>query len=380
MTGGFAVPPLPPRANPELIGHRDAETAMLQAATSGRMPHAWLIGGPPGIGKATLAYRFARFILAGGAAAGGGLFGEGPADLHLDPEHPVFRRVRAGGHGDLLAVERPWHKDEEKKEEGDRRRRVGDLPVDEVRKIAPFLHLTAAEGGWRVVVVDEAETMSRSAANAILKVLEEPPPRALLLLVANNPGALLPTIRSRCRRLQLAPLPEDAIDAYLARHAPDLAPAERTGIARLAEGSIGRAVTLVQENGLDLYRTLFDLLRELPALDIAAVHRLGDQLAPAAAEPTYRLLTGLLDGWLARLVRNAVRGAQPPEIVAGEAALMARLAGAGAGAGGGGPALDRWLEVWEKIRRLVDQADSANLDRKQVVLQTFLSLEATARG
>ncbi|HET8727310.1 MAG TPA: DNA polymerase III subunit delta' [Alphaproteobacteria bacterium] len=373
MSGAIVTPPLLPRANPELIGHADAEAVLLRSSLSGRMPHAWLIGGPSGIGKATLAYRFARFVLSGAATDAEGLFAGAPSNLHLDPEHPTFRRVRAAGHADLLTVERPWHKDEEKKDEADRRRRVGELPVDQVRKIAPFLHLTAAEGGWRVVVVDEAETMSRSAANAILKVLEEPPPRSLLLLVANNPGALLPTIRSRCRRLLLKPLPEADVIAYLERHAPDLGETDRLGIARLAEGSIGRAVALAQEGGLELYRMLYGLLDNLPRLDITEVHRLGDQLAPATAEQTYRTVVELLDWWLTRLIRSAAHGDMAPEVVAGEAALLQRLAG-------GRAALDRWLEVWEKTHRLFDRADSANLDRKQVVLQAFLSLEAAARA
>jgi DNA polymerase-3 subunit delta' len=369
MTDEMTISPLPPRANPELFGHEAAEEAMLASALSGRMAHAWLIGGPQGIGKATLAYRFARFILSGAVGNGAN-----PTSLHVNPEHPVFRRIRAGGHADLLTIERPWHKDDEKKDEGDRRRRVGDLPVDEVRKIAPFLHLTAAEGGWRVVVVDEAERMSRSAANAILKVLEEPPPRSLLLIVANNPGRLLPTIRSRCRKLTLSPLPESEVTGYLARHAPGLSEGDRLAIARLSEGSIGRAVALVQEGGLNLYRVLFELLDDLPRLDIAAVHRLGDQLAPPAAEQAYRTFAGLLEQWLTRLIRSAAQGGPIAEVVPGEADLMRRLAGSGR------PGLDRWVEVWEKTHRLFDRADHANLDRKQVLLQVLLGLEAAARA
>ncbi len=363
-----------PRRNPELIGHGAPERAMLEAALSGRLPHAWLIGGPPGIGKATLAFRFARFVLSGAADQGGGLFNEVPTDLHVDPEHPTFRRIASGGHADLLTIERLSSFEEEAGDDKAGRKKVPkELPVDQVRRIAPFLRLTPAEGGWRVVVVDEAEKMNRNSANAILKVLEEPPARSLILLVSNNPGALLPTIRSRCRRLTLEPLPEAEIAACLARIATDLGEADRLALARLAEGSIGRAVALLREGGLDLYRGLIGLLDTLPRLDLSEVHQLSDRLGGAAGEGTYRVATGLLLWWLERLVRAIARGTLPAEVTAGEAALMQRLAAA--------HGLERWMEVWDNTTHIFAQADTANLDRKQVVLRAFLSLkEATARG
>ncbi|MEE8270234.1 MAG: DNA polymerase III subunit delta' [Alphaproteobacteria bacterium] len=360
---------LPPRETPTLIGHAAAERALLQALRSGRMPHAWLIGGPKGIGKATLAFRFARFVLAGSATASDGLFGDSPpATLELRSDHPVFRRVAAGGHADLLTVER--RRDEKTG------KLPTDVPVDAVRRIAPFLHLTAAEGGWRVVVVDEAERMNRSSANAILKVLEEPPARALILLVSSNPGALAPTIRSRCRRLLLDSLPEEAVAAHLQRYATALTPADRLAVARLADGSPGRALALVEAGGLELYRSLIGLLATLPDLDLVRLHKLGDRLGPAAAEAAYRTAVGLLDWWLTRLIRAIARGDAAADAVAGEADLMRRL-GAGPPHSGG---LDRWLEVWEKTHHLFARADSANLDRKQVILQAFMSLEVAARA
>lgn len=360
---------LPPRESPELIGHAVAEQALASAARSGRLPHAWLIGGPAGIGKATLAFRFARHLLSGAADAAGGLFGDDvPDSLYLDPADPVFRRVAAGGHADLLTVERPPPDDKGK--------RPNDLPVGEIRKIAPFLRLTPAEGGWRVVVVDEAERMNRNSANALLKVLEEPPDRAVLLLVSNRPGALLPTIRSRCRRLTLQPLPEPELLQLLARQAPQLTPEDAQAVARLSGGSPGRALELVEEGGLVLYRGLIDLLGTLPNLDMVAAHRMADKLAPAAAEQSYRTMVTLLEGWLEGLVGAMARGQAPPDVIADDAALGRRIT-----AGRKGPAgLEPWLEVWEKTHRLFARADSANLDRKQVVLQAFMALEDAARA
>src|SRR5271169_1750093 len=195
-----------PRANPLLLGHEAAEATLLEAMRSGRMHHAWLITGPDGVGKATLAFRFARRLLAG--------MPDGDT-LALDPAHPVFRRVAAGSHADLLTVERAYD---------DKRKRMRtQIAVDDVRRISSFMSLTPAEGGWRVVVVDGAEELNQASANALLKILEEPPRRAILLLVCGAPGRLLPTIRSRCRRLRLDPLGPGAMERLLAAYLPNLA-------------------------------------------------------------------------------------------------------------------------------------------------------------
>lgn len=358
--------PAAPRRNPDLFGHGEAERTLLEAWNSGRLPHAWLIGGPPGIGKATLAFRFARFVLTQGAAGAGdaGLFGapEPPSSLRTDPADPVFRRVSSSGHADLLTVER------QRGEKRDRLKR--DIAVDDVRKIAPFLHRTAAEGGWRVAVIDGADRMNTSGLNAVLKILEEPPPGALLLLVSDNPGGMLPTIRSRCRKLTLAPLPEETVVELLGRYRPELAEDARPALARLAEGSVGRAMALADAGGLDLYRQMVGLLSGLPRLDIPAAHAFADGLTRKQDDGLFETATELLVWWLARFARALARGVWPAEVVPGETALMARLAGA--------RGLDRWVEVWEKVQRLFARAESANLDRKQVVLNALLTLEAAA--
>src|SRR5258708_5465301 len=194
---GEPQPVVPPRHNPLLLGHEVAGAALWQAPRSGGLPHAGLLSGPRGIGKATLAFRFARFLFAQGAAAPG-LFAAPPVSLAVAPEHPVFRRVASGGHADLLVVERSF--------DPKRKKLRSEIVVDDTRSIAAFLRLTPAEGSWRVVIVDGADVMNRNAANAVLKILEEPPQKAVLLLVSDNPGRLLPTIRSRCRILALKPL------------------------------------------------------------------------------------------------------------------------------------------------------------------------------
>ena len=202
---------LAPRENPELIGHEVAEERFLSAWQSGRLPHGWLITGPRGIGKATFAFRVARFVLSGGGVdKPAGLFGDAEAEgLFVAPDEPVFRRIASGAHADLNTLERTVNPDTGKLRTS--------IAVSDVRRAGDFMRLTASEGGWRVVVVDCVDEMNVNAANALLKVLEEPPARALLLLVSHAPGRLLPTIRSRCCQLPLKLLAHDQVSDLLAR-------------------------------------------------------------------------------------------------------------------------------------------------------------------
>jgi DNA polymerase-3 subunit delta' len=350
-----------PRENPLLLGHEAAEAALLQAYGSGRLPHAWLLAGPHGIGKATLAFRFARFLFAEGAA--GGLFAAAPASLAVAPDHPAFRRVASGGHADLLVVERSI--------DPRRKKLRTEIVVDDTRAIAGFLRLTPAEGSWRVVVVDGTDQMNRNAANALLKILEEPPKRSVLLLVSDNPGRLLATIRSRCRILALKPLPQPAVLTALEHYRPDLGVGARAVLARLADGSIGRALDLASAGGVGLYQSLVTLIGSLPSLDAVALHALADRVQRSDGEETFRLMTELLPGWVARMVALTAGGAEGAQAaLPGEAEAMRRLAAR--------RSLDQWVEVWEKLTHLFAEADSVNLDRKQVVLNAFFALgEAT---
>ncbi len=340
-----------PRANGDLVGHEAAEAAMQAAWRSGRLAHGWLIGGPAGVGKATLAWRFARFALAGGTMP--------------EPGQSLFRQIASGAYPDCRLVRRSY----DMKRSPPRFR--SEIAVDDVRALGPFLRQTSVMGGWRVVIVDAADEMNPHAANALLKLLEEPPPRALLLLVAH--ARLLPTLRSRCRKLQLRPLTEEQMAAVLNAQCPELDAAERASLARLADGCPGRAVDLAEAGGLDLYRELMALLAPLPDLDVGTVHGTADRFGRGAVgEAAFRTMTGLLGRWLGLLVRSGATGTAPDEVVKGEAAVMARLAARGG--------LDRWLAAWEKTGHLFARAERLNLDRRQVFLNAVLALAETARG
>ncbi|MGE0152958.1 MAG: DNA polymerase III subunit delta' [Reyranellaceae bacterium] len=359
MSGAEIEIPLP-RARTRLVGHREAEQTLLQAFQSGRLPHAWLISGPRGIGKATLAYRFARFLLSGGGE--GGLFG-GPSDLSVPEEGNVFRRVLAQAHPDLRVVERSLNE------------RTGklrtEIVVDDVRDLSHFLRLTPSDGGWRIAIVDAADEMNRNAANALLKILEEPPDNSVLLVVSHAPGRLLPTIRSRCRKLLLKPLSDRDTGELLAELLPSLSVEERQALVGLAEGSPGRAIELAAAGSLELYRAVAELLSGLPALDLSRLHALADRAARAGAESDFRTIGFLLGWWIESLVHEGARGQASASVLPGDAALRQRLAQAAS--------LDRWVDVWEKNAQLFARADAVNLDRKQVVLGSFLALEAAAR-
>jgi DNA polymerase-3 subunit delta' len=350
------------RTTADLFGHAAAEAAFLDAWQSGRMAHAWLICGPRGIGKATLAYRIARFVLAGGGG-GGGLFGGSlPADLSIGPDHPVFRRIVSGGHADLKVIERGWTDDKKTKMKT-------EIPVDDVRGIGEFLALTPAEGGWRVVIVDAVDELNRSGANAILKILEEPPKNALLLLVSHSPGRLLPTIRSRCRRLVLRPLAEEIVLALLKRDYPDLDEADRLAVARLSDGSAGKAMALAEDGGVAVYREMIGILANWPRLDIAGIHAFGDRVGKS--DESFRTFSELFSGWMAEAATRAGKTGESREVVAGAAAVQRKLVNA--------CGLERWIEVWEKTNHLFSRTDAVNLDRKLVAVNAFLALERLGR-
>lgn len=306
---------------------------MLDALRAGRMHHAWLITGPEGVGKATLAFRFARRLLAGQSST---------QSLALDPAHPVFRRVAAGSHADLLTIERAY--------DTKRRRMKTQIAVDDVRRINGFMSLTPAEGGWRVVIVDGAEDLNQNSANALLKVLEEPPARAVLLLVCAAAGRLLPTIRSRCRRLRLSPVPDEPMDRLLAEYLPALTPDEHGRLVTLAEGSPGRAIMLAEDEGLAVATLVDRLLAELPAVPPTRGHEIADALG--RSETGFSTFMDLMRAGLAAAVRDAVRGRADPD----QQRLVALRP------------LDAWGELWHGLTRLQDETERFALDKRQAIV------------
>lgn len=352
---------LHPRMVPNLYGHQEAEAALEAAFASGRMHHGWLIAGADGIGKATLAYRFAKYVLAEPSE-------RTPGALAIDPNTRAARQVMALSHPGLQVIRRGW--------DPKGKRFPASIPVDEVRRLKSFLGRTSEADAWRVVIVDRADELNIAAANALLKSLEEPPPRTVFLLLSSAPGRLLVTIRSRVRTLDLAPLADAALkkavaqafaesDEDVASGAPS--PSEWERLARLSGGSVRRLLALHAAKGLALYDRIAALVESLPDVDWGAVHALGDELAGQAAEQRFQLFFELLMDTLARLVAAEARGDGPP----GDRALAARLIG---------PArLATWAGLWERVAAARAETIALNLDRKALILDVFARLSAAAR-
>lgn len=349
-----------PRDTSALFGQDQAEAAFLDAYTGGRLHHGWLLSGPRGIGKATLAWRIARFLLAT-PKDGGGLFGAiAPASLDIPADHPVARRMAALSEGRLFLVRRQW--DDKAK------RFKQDITVDEARRLKGFFGLSAADGERRVVIVDAADDMNPSAANALLKVMEEPPKDVVLLLVSHQPARLLPTIRSRCRVLRCAPLA--AADLARALAPFGLAIGDAGGLALLADGSVGTALHLAQLDGLATYAALIDLYGS-KQMDRPAAIALAESAGARGAEARFDLMVSLVDTFLARLARTGVSGPPETEVIPGEAAVLYQLA----------PdqrAAQYWAGVQQHLGRRIRAARAVNLDPATLVLDMLLAIDTAA--
>lgn len=349
-----------PRATLKLFGHEAVERSLAEAFAVGRMHHGWLIAGAEGVGKATLAYGFARHVLASPHERDAS-----HRSLEIPSGSPAARQVLALSHPGLLVLRRPWdHKT---------KRHVQVVTVDEVRRVRSFLAHTSGGGDWRVVIVDTADQLNVNAANALLKSLEEPPPRTFFLLLTALPGRLLPTIRSRCRMLELQPLGEtDLRRAVLAALAPEEVaapgPDDWPRLVALAEGSVRRALTLWLGDGLKLDARLRQIFTSLPDIDWQAVHVLADETASQAAAEKFEMLFDLLLKLVSRLVRAGAGLSVGDE----EGRLARRLVP--------DARLATWAELWETIAREKSEAQALNLDRKSLILQTFGRIGAAAKG
>lgn len=331
-----------PRETTALFGHAEAEKALLDAYKSGRIAHAWLIGGPPGIGKATLAYRMARFVLANPDPQSPAV--QEARSLAVAADHPVTGRVANQAQGDLRTVERVLNEETGKL--------YTVIRVADVRRTVTFFGSTAGQGGWRIAIVDAVDDLQREGANALLKILEEPPQRSLLLLVSHAPGRELPTIRSRCRRLLLRPLDaQDVAQALVEATGRDMSDDDVRKAVAAGEGSAGRALDLLEGQTLAMRERVLDLLRQLPNVDTRALHALADSMGgndPKVLDAFMDLVNGWLSGQLGETAQEKAR--------------MGRVA-----------------ETWEKVNRAAREVDAYNLERKPLVFAVFGALAEAAR-
>jgi len=331
-----------PRATTVLFGQGQAEAALLAAYRSGRVPHAFLIAGPQGIGKATLAYRMARFVLAHPDPTAREV--TAATSLFVEAKHPVARRIAAQAQPDLLVIERTLN---------DKGVLHKQIAVEDIRKTVTFFGSTAGEGGWRVAIVDAVDELNRAGANALLKILEEPPERALLLLISHSAARVPATLRSRCRILTLRSLGEADVAAAMAAATGAAADeAEIAAAAAAAEGSVARGLVFLDEGALALRQHALVLLERLPATDAKALHALGDALAGTDPEPLVAFVD-TVNAWLAQRVAR-------------EPNALSRL--------------NRLAQASERINAAARDAETYNLERKPLVFSVFGLLADATRG
>lgn len=342
-----------PRDTASLIGQAGAERAFLDAVASGRLHHAWLITGPRGVGKATLAWRMARHLGAGGLGD----------SLDMAPHHPVFRQTAQLASPSIFLCRPPWDAKAE-------RYRTA-ITVDEVRALKSFFQMSSASETWRVAIVDPTDDLTPSAANALLKILEEPPKRSVLILVCHRPALLLPTLRSRCRELRCLRLGADQVVQALRDAGMDISSEDTKTLAALADGSVGRAFELYFHEGAALYGRIVDVLAGAPGLDRGKAESLAEASGGRDGGARFRQILDLAELALSRLARAAADPSTASSGIAGEEALRQRLAPT--------PAHARiWAEAAPRLRSRAEAARSVNLDPAQIILDTFLQIDLAA--
>ncbi len=354
-----------PRETLRLIGHDAAEQAFLDVYNSGRLHHGWLITGARGVGKATLAWRIARFLLATPPVDDNDMFGAPPTPDTLDiPEdHPVMRRSMALSEPNLYLLRRGPN------EKGDKL--ANEILVKEVRKLKGFFAMSSADGGRRVVIIDAADEMNTNAANAILKLLEEPPANTILLLICHQPARLLPTIRSRCRELRLSPMSPSDVSEALAVAGADLAAQDADALGELAVGSVGDALRLINQDGLTLYQALIRIMATLPDLDRPSALNLAQSLAARGQEEKLALLFHLVDFALNRLARTGL-GTPPARFASPEEQqVLTKLSP--------DPAAARaWATLAQEAGDRARHGLAVNVDPASIVFDLFLQMRETA--
>lgn len=332
-----------PRTSSELVGHMAALSAIRADFEQRRLAHGILLSGPKGIGKATLAFHIARMLLS-----------EGRPD-----DEAIARRIAAGSHADLLVVEPLF---DAKKGEVAR-----EITVEQAREIGQFLSLTPGESDWRVVIIDSADALNINAANAILKILEEPPPQAVLLLVSHNPGKLLPTIRSRCRLLKLHPLDSAGFSQTMRLLLPEVPAGRLEALGQMAQLSPGLAQELEEQGAVTLYTELLELLAGLPHIDPLALHAFAERMGGGAVHRNWQLVNRLLLCAIERAGKTACGLLLDPICEEEPAALQALAALHGAG---------EWARRWQTVLDQFLLAESRHLDYKQLFIATVHALAA----
>lgn len=335
-----------PRTNTKLFGHEETEAMLLRDLETGKLAHGIIFSGARGIGKATLAYRFARALFSG------------RMDMELSSENPIFNRIAVGSHTDLLVIELLY---DPKKDEY-----ANEISIEQSRTIAQALSLTPAEGQWRIVIIDSADALNNKSANAILKILEEPPPQTILMLIAHNVGQLLPTIRSRCRLIHLKPLSQKDFARALSHIAPEISGEELTALGIISDFSPAIALELKEQGALELYNEIIALLCSASHIDNQRTLRFCEQIGSGKkAHGNWQLFTHITLCILERVTKKTA-GAKVTPISEEEGAALDKLSAM--------YSASVWATKWQEALSQFLLAQRLHLDYKQVALTFFHSL------
>jgi DNA polymerase III subunit delta' len=339
-----------PRESYHCFGHAETERQFILSYLPGRLPQAFIVGGPPGIGKATLVWRLARFLLANPDPATAA--GEARADLFVAPDHPVSRQVAAMAHPDLVLLRREWNEKD--------KRFFTEIRVEDVRRAIHMFQRAAGRGGYRICILDCADDLNPSSANALLKLIEEPPRRALFLIVAHRPGRMLATLRSRCQKILLTPLAAPDIGRIVTALGPPWSAAGEAKLAAAiarAHGSIHNVLRLLDDRAIELDTNLSRMLDDLPRIDWSKVHALADRVAARNNGKDYETMLAAIDDWLDTRVVCSAQSL---------GATRARLA--------------PYAHVWEKLSEAARETETFNLDKRPFVLSLFAELAAAVQA
>jgi DNA polymerase-3 subunit delta' len=338
-----------PRERFDLFGHEAIETELLNIYRSGRLPHALLIGGPSGIGKATLAWRLARFLLVNPNPTSE--LCRAASNFFVPEDDDVARQIISLAHPDLFLLRREWNEKTGKLST--------EIKIDDIRKMIRLFQQAPGRNGYRIAILDSAEDLNLAGANALLKLIEEPPPRSLFVIVAHRPGQVLPTIRSRCHKIMLKPLSGGDILRAIESMGPALAEiseAEKNAACARAGGSVHDALRLLSGHSLAIDARLQSVLHRLPRIDWDQVHALADDVAQSQDAAEYDLILAAVFDWLDARVRLGA--------LSGQAARPAALA--------------VFAMAWEKVAARVRETEALNLDKRGLILSAFTDLAEAA--
>lgn len=340
--------PYPPRLTPQIFGQEHAISTFLKSARGTRFAHAWLLSGPKGVGKASFAW----------AVAGAFLHHRQHDTLRtltIPSDCVAARAIRQGVHPDLLLLTRKYD---------DKRGQFNkNILARDAYALRNFFQLKSASNGWRIAILDSLNEMDFRATNALLKILEEPPQRSLLFLIAHHSGRVLDTIRSRCRKLTFESLPPETITQVLQVHFPDLSATMAHQCAILADGSAARALHFAHANGITLHREMLALLMQLPDINIVALDKFARGFDAQHAPEDFSVFAQILSHWVSRVLIANARNIPLAPLFDTEAEIADKMVCA--------HNIQNWIALWQKIAHMERETITLNLDRKQTVQEWF---------